>query len=105
MRIAVLSRYNGVVNRGVESWSVNLCEHLQQLGHSCLLIQGGTAVPEGTSFRTVSLNVALPAASDRVFRGPASKVVERCYMSTGERDLARFVARALPHLIAFRPDI
>jgi len=105
MRVAVLSRANGLVNRGVESWSINLCRQLESLGHTCLLIQGGPDIPIDAPYKTV----ALPVGRRREFRwaheGRIATLLGRCYLDAVDREIAHFAILALPHLLAFRPDI
>ncbi len=105
MRVAVLSCFNGIWNGGGESWSISLCQHLQQQGHTCVLIQGGAEPPSGVSFRGIPLGITPHhhdvAASPHVL----AKVINRCYLGAVDRDVARISWRALPHLLAFRPDV
>lgn len=105
VRIAILSRYNGLVNRGIESWAINLCRQLEGLGHTCLLIQGGADVPRDAPFRTVSLPVKRRKEFPFIHRGIVATVIGHCYLDAANREAAIFSARALPHLIAFHPDV
>lgn len=105
MRIAVLSCFNGIWNGGGESWSVDICRYLQQQGHTCVLVQGGAQPPPDVPFRTVALGVTPHHRSAPPATRLVSKLINRCYLNAVDRDVARISRRALPHLLAFRPDV
>lgn len=105
MRVVILSCYNGRVNRGVESWAINLCQHLQRLGHTCLIVQGGETLPPGAIFRTVSIKSPPRRATQRALPKRLQYLINRCYFGPVDREVAHFTWRALPTLLAFRPHV
>ncbi len=61
-------------------------------------------MPFGVSFRTVALNMQSHTGVDKL-AGLAGNILARCHLTSSERDLAQFSLRALPHVLAYRPDI
>jgi len=61
-------------------------------------------MPPEASFRTIALNMPVHSSVDRL-GGVAGNIMARCHLTSSERDLACFSLRALPHMLAYRPDI
>ncbi len=102
-RVAVLSMYNGTVNRGVESWSLQVCRHLSSLGHQCTLIQGGEEFAVDEPFDSVSVHFACPDRYEVANKSISAKIV-LTWLQLG-METAGFAIRCLAPLSKFGPDI
>lgn len=116
LRFAVTSMYNGHVNRGMESWADQFCRHLADLGHECILIQGGARMESDAPFRTVSVHYERPDRSGQRTQSPLAGQLRRYALyrhvmalceqfdRRGREHLA-FAARTIVPLARFRPDV
>lgn len=97
--------YNGHINRGVESWSLEFCRHLALLGHECALIQGGAKVDPDAPFRVISVNHARPDRSGTEITGWINRRLASVGLGPRGRDNIAFALRCLRPLLRFRPDV
>lgn len=105
LHFCILSIDNGRVHRGVESWAIEFCRHMSELGHRCTLIQAGQQITAPATFNTVRVDYDYP---ERIDADPAAwqqVILRKLHLDRRGRDVLNFSLRCLVPLARLKPDI
>lgn len=102
MKIVVLSAYNGIVNRGVETWCIEICKYWGIAGHEVTLIEGGKSSEKPINYNLISLDLNVQPSSYE------SSIISYILYKTGfhqqHRDAKKFTRNTLRFLNEIKPD-
>lgn len=103
MKIAILSLLNGTVNRGVESWAIQITNEFQRQGHVCTLVQGGSAIDNRLSGSTFVLPTAAKDESGN--RALTFRLLRRFGLSSIDFSVKEFYRKSIEFLAQEKFDI
>ncbi len=99
MKIAILSEYSGVIDRGVETWTRELATRLNKMGHDVCVFQGGEETDLGYKKIIVKQEIYWN------LRSSENKVLSAVTYPYWGLLVLFFTLRCIVPLVRFHPDI
>ena len=99
MKIAILSLYNGTINRGVETWTVNFASRLHRKGRTIKVFQ---TRDQNVPYKVEIINLHIDFSKRAYNKNSYLNLLNLIYLSLIN---FTFTIKSLPSLVNFHPDI